>query len=402
MAILRPSRLRGFSPRLAGAAVLVSGILASPIAAAAVRAQEGAPSAPPPTPVRVAVAREESLAPRRKVFGELRPSRRVIVASEESGLVRELLVREGDLVERGAVLALLDSTRVELELAANAASLRAAEALAQERAAAAERERRDLALIQRAAEAGGTNPRELADAESALAIAEVQVVAARAAAGIVEEQGKLLAERLRDAEVRAPFVGVVTRKATETGAWIAAGGAVVELVDAVGLEGWFDVPQELLESAQKLVAGAGGLGAIEIRTANGGVLRAERVRIVPEIDPRSRTFHAVVDARNDGTLAAGLALHAFVPQGAPSAFTVVPKDALLYQGTNTSVLVVDRGVARPVPVRVAFPVGDSVALEPGSVAAGATVVVEGNERLMPGSPVAPIASPASASAEAAK
>jgi hypothetical protein len=63
---------------------------------------------------------------------------------------------------------------------------------------------------------------------------------------------------------------------------------------------------------------------------------------------------------------------------------------------------VDKGVAIPVPVRIAFPVGDSVALEGASaLVAGAQVVVEGNERLMPMAKVVPVAPSAPISAPAA-
>jgi len=51
-------------------------------------------------------------------------------------------------------------------------------------------------------------------------------------------------------------------------------------------------------------------------------------------------------------------------------------------------------------VRIAFPAGADVALEPGSLEEGAQVVVEGNERLRPMSPVAPIAAPVAAPAAA--
>jgi len=96
---------------------------------ATVSAQEGAPSGPPPTPVRVANATEESLAPRKRVFGELRASKRSTVAAEEGGIVREVLVREGELAQEGAVLVRLDDARVKLEIAANAAALDAAQAM---------------------------------------------------------------------------------------------------------------------------------------------------------------------------------------------------------------------------------------------------------------------------------
>ncbi|MCE2882370.1 MAG: efflux RND transporter periplasmic adaptor subunit [Planctomycetaceae bacterium] len=373
-------------------------------ASAAARAQDGAPQGPPPTPVRVAQVREEPLAPRRKVFGELRASRRTTLAAEENGIVRELLVRAGDTVAAGAVVARLDGSRLALEVRANAASLAAARATVAEREAAARRAARELELLGRAAAEGGTNPRELADAQSDLAVAEAQTLQAVAAVGVIEEQGAMLAKRVADLEVRAPFAGVATIRHTEIGAWVAEGGAVIDLADTATLEGWFDIPQELFEAAQALAqAGAASgerLRAIEIRTTLGARIAADAVRVVPEIEPRSRTFHAIaVVANADGKLAAGLAMNAFVPQGAPSPWTIVPKDALVYQGVNASVYMVVDGKAVPVGVRVAFPIGDEVAVEPGALPAGAQVVVEGNERLMPGATVAPIAS-APASTEA--
>jgi multidrug efflux pump subunit AcrA (membrane-fusion protein) len=47
--------------------------------------------------------------------------------------------------------------------------------------------------------------------------------------------------------------------------------------------------------------------------------------------------------------------------------------------------------AIPAPVEAAFPLGDRWAIRRGGVGAGEEVVVEGNERLMPMTPVAPIA-----------
>lgn len=368
-------------------------------------AQDGAPKGPPPTPVKVAKAREESLAPRKKVFGELRAQRRTTVAAEEGGIVREFLVSDGMRVRAGAPIARLDGTRLELEgkiLEANAAVARANLA---ERELGRARSDRDLELLKRAAAQGGTNPREIADAESDLAVAAALVVQSQAAVAVIEQQAALLAERRKDLEIVAPFEGVVTKRYAEAGAWVATGGAVVELVDSSHLEAWFDVPQEMFAVAQRLATaesqadGASELRTLEIQATTGVRVEATGIRVVPEIDAQTRTFHAIAMVREDpGNLAAGLALNAFVPQGPAAPYTLVPKDALVYQGVNTSVFVVRGGVAVPTPVRVAFPVGDDVALEAGAVATGDMVVVEGNERLIPGSAVAPIA----ASTEAKK
>jgi RND family efflux transporter MFP subunit len=371
-------------------------------------AQDGAPKGPPPTPVKVAAAREASLAPRRKVFGELRAQRRTTVAAEEAGIVREFLVQEGVRVRAGAPIARLDGSRLDLELGILEANTAVARATLAERELGARRSARDLELLRRAAEQGGTNPREIADAESDQAVAAAMVTQAQAAIAVLERQAALLAERRRDLEIVSPFDGVVTRRFAEAGAWIAAGGAVVEIVDSAHLEAWFDVPQESFAAAQRLAAAEGGqsseLRSLEIQTTTGVRVEATGLRIVPEIDAQARTFHAIAAVRDDpANLAAGLALNAFVPQGQLASWTLVPKDALVYQGVNTSVFVVRNGVAVPTPVRVAFPIGDDVALEAGAVAAGAAVVVEGNERLIPGSTVAPIeAKAAAAVGEAAR
>lgn len=389
-----------YDARMARALIPTLFALSLPFAAAAAAAQDastGAPKGPPPTPVRVAEVREESLAPRKKVFGELRAARRVTVATEEGGIVRELLVREGDSVAAGAVIARLDDARIRLEIAANAANLAVARAAVGERESQLARAQRDLDLVNRAAAQGGTNPREIADNESALAVAKAQLVQASAAIAVVEQQGAYLAKRLADLEVRAPFAGVVTTRHAERGAWIAAGGMVVDLVDTVNLEGWFDVPQEMYGAAVELSVQSQKHPSralpVDIETATGSTIDAVGMRVVPEIDQRSRTFHAVLGiGRDDGVaLASGIALTAYVPAGAQAPRLLVPKDAVLRGESGPFVYAVRDGIAVPVNVRIAFPAGPNVALEPGALAAGAKVVVEGNERLMPMSPVAPIA-----------
>ena len=357
-----------------------------------------APAGPPPTPVKVAAVRSEKLSPRKKVFGELHAAHRSVIAAEEGGIVREVLVHEGEKAAAGAVLVRLDDARLKLAAAANAASLSSARAAVIEREAMVARNERDFDLMKRAASQGGTSSREMSDSESAVAVARAQLEQAKAAVAIVEQQGALIAKRSADLEVRAPYAGVVTARHADIGAWVADGGAVVDFLGTEELEGWFEVPQELFGAAMDLVAQADKhltrAIPVEIETATGQEIPAVGIRVVPEIDPRSRTFHAVlrIMRKDDVPLAAGLALNAFVPQGAAANWTLVPKNALVYQGVNASVFMVDKGVAVPVPVRVAFPIGDSVALEgAGMLAAGALVVVEGNERLIPMSPVAPIA-----------
>jgi RND family efflux transporter MFP subunit len=372
-----------------------SSAFAAPAAVSVAVQEESASKGPPPTPVRVVKARSQALAPRKKVFGEIRAAQKTTVAAEGSGLVREFRVHEGERVAAGDIVARLDDTRIKLEIAVHAATLEAARATVAEREATVAREERDLDLLRRAAAEGGTNPRELADAESAVAVAHAQAAQARAAAVVIEQQGTILNDRLDDLVIRAPFAGVVTRRYSEQGAWIAEGGAVVDLLATDNLEAWFEVPQELYGAAVALAAeSAKGLSRavpMEIDTATNVVVPAISLRVVPEIDPRSRTFRAVLRiAPMKDALAPGLALTAFVPAGPTSPRVVIPKDAVLRGDAAPFVYVVRGGVAMPVNVRIAFPLAEEVALEPGELSAGDEVVTEGNERLMGPTPVAPI------------
>ncbi len=362
----------------------------------AARAQdEAAAHGPPPTAVRVAAVTEQPLAPRKQVFGELRPARFSTIASEESGIVRAVLVREGDLIERGAVIAKLDGTRMNIEVKMNLHNIASAEAMVAERSASLLMQQRQLELIRKASDEGATNPREILDAQSKSEIAKSQSEQVAQSLQALQKTKEMLTKRLGDLDLRAPFGGVVVKKHTEVGEWVAEGAPIIELAETAMLEAWFEVPQELFEAAVAEVARARreptNASPIDVRTSLQARVVGKAMRVIPAIDPRSRTFHAVLDVVNDnGALAAGLALTAYVPAGPTTPRLIIPKDALLRGEGGAFVYAVRGGVAVPVTVRVAFPVGDSVALEACTLANGEQVVVEGNERLMPMSAVVAI------------
>ena len=88
---------------------------------------------------------------------------------------------------------------------------------------------------------------------------------------------------------------------------------------------------------------------------------------------------------------------AYLPVGKEQEPLLLPKDALVYRPGGTGVMVVMgqdeggasvNGVAALMPVTVMFETDRDVAIAPGAVRPGAAVIVEGNERLFPGTPVA--------------
>jgi len=383
--------------------ILLAGLLAGLLLESGFGLPEAASAQAPPARVRVATVLEETIAPRRSVTAELRSPRIADVASVEPGIVVEVLVRDGEPIGAGEPIARLSDARLELELRIAEATLAAAEADVGERAAEERQAIRDLALVEESRAALAANERELLDAESVRDVAAARLEAARRSVAVERTRIAFLQRRLADLSIAAPFDGVVVERFVEVGQWLPPGGAVARLVEVDRLEAWISVPQSVLEREARDAAGNAMVSApfdregVSLRIdATGEVLELEAVRIVPQVSRRGRTFTAIGTIRNPGRrLLPGMSATAYVPLGEPRPWLVVPKDAVLFREGGATVWTVRPGregapSAVPAPVEMAFPLGDRWAIERGGVRAGDEVVVEGNERLMPMSPVAPV------------
>jgi RND family efflux transporter MFP subunit len=385
----------------------VRGALAAVLAAAAsgaAGAQQG-----PPTAVTVDAVRREPVREHRRVTGELRPMHRSRTATREAGLLVELPVTQGSRVAEGDLLARLDSSRVALDLRHAEAEQHAARGVVEERQAVLAWRQRSLELYQQSAQRGAANVKEMLDAES-----EERVAAARARQGereleVAAARVDLLRQRLADMTIVAPFDGVVVARLADLGEWVGEGAAIVELVSVGAIDAWLDVPQHLFGAA------GGGLAGVKVVVeATGLTVDAERLRVVPLVDPRARSF-SVVATLDDagGALAAGMSVVGWIPTGATAERLTISGDAVLRNEAGAYVYVARGGgapggapggegapaIAVPLPVRVLFPAGGRVVVEADGLNPGDAVVVEGNERLFPMMPV--IGLPASGGAGAA-
>lgn len=361
------------------------GLLAPPARASS------AAQGPPPTPVVVDAVREEVLAERRRVTGDLLPAQRSSVATQEAGLVVELAVREGELVERGALLARLDASRLEIERSLLDAQQQVTQAVVIERDSELEQERRDLESLLLLAERDAANPKELADARTALARATARLEQARLELAVIAARRKLLDRRIADTEIRAPFEGLVSRRRCELGEWLGAGSPVVELVSSLRLEAWIDVPQR---DFQALITQPGAI-RVEVE-ASGVVLMLESYRILGDIDRAARTFTVVAPLPPESRLAPGMSLRAEVPTSIEAKHLTLSNDALLRNevGNFVYVAVPDASgaghQALPMPVEVLFRTSERAVVRSPAIAPGMLVIVEGNERLYPTAAVRPM------------
>lgn len=322
-------------------------------------------------PVRTAEVETVTVKQTTGLVGTARAWRRSVVASEIEGRVAELMAEEGRAVQAGAPLARLDSELLAIEVSAAESSRAAARARH-------EQSRTRLERLRKLIEQNVVSEDELQTEQRREE--ELGHEAARA-----EEAVRRLKTSLEKKTITAPFDGIVTAKLTEVGQWVAAGGAVAELVDLSRVEVRVELPE-------RHVAGVEPGARVEARAdaLAGRAFEGVVVAVVPVADDMARTFPLRVEVPNaDGALKDGMLCRVEVPLEAEREALLVPKDAIIQRGDAAFVALVVDGRASIVPVLVGRGYDAKVEVSGASVRAGAVVVTRGNERLRDGAPVKP-------------
>ena len=322
--------------------------------------------------------------------GYVTPRRRATVSTQITGTLTQVLIEEGDHVQKGQVLARLEDSalRAGLDAArANLASAQAQVASAQAQLTQAQSdERRQAELL-----ASGMVTKAAGDqARTAVATAVAQLDARRREADAARAQLGQAQVNFDYSVVRAPFAGVVTEKAAQVGEIVSplsAGGGftrtgVGTIVDMDSLEIEVDVaeayigqvkpdmPAEAVLDAYPdwkipahviavIPAADRGKGTVKVRVA----LEQKDARLVPDIGVRVSFL-----ARKDATSAEPVraARGALVPasavvqrDGHAAVFVVVDGKAVLHAVTPATP---DIGTMKSIPAGIAA--GDRVVLAP--------------------------------------
>jgi HlyD family secretion protein len=170
----------------------------------------------------------------------------VDVATKLPGRLEEVRVNEGDRVERGQVVAVLDTDALEAQQRQAQAELRRARqerehalAVVEEHESELDFARRDLARLQRLSGSDRFVSEEQLDqartrlrtAEAALRATQIQVVATEAAIEAAQASIERIEVDIADSTLRAPRVGRVLYRLAEPGEVLGAGGKVLTLLD---------------------------------------------------------------------------------------------------------------------------------------------------------------------------
>jgi RND family efflux transporter MFP subunit len=297
--------------------------------------------------------------------GVVEAVRQATVGAQADGRVTELLVKAGDRVQAGQVLARVDARVAEQGVAASLSQVVQAEANLANARRQYERQR-ELAAQKFVSQSA------VDQAEAAFKAAQAEVATLKASAGQAATQRSF-------ATITAPFAGIVGATHVEAGDLATQGRALVTVFDPSDLRVTATLPQATLARWKRELPVTVELPAL------GRAVVAQRATVVPLADVKTHTVRVRLDLPAGEGLLPGQFARAQFPVGTVRAIAV-PPTALLKRGELTAVYVlaandrwllrqvrtgetlVDPGAGAVVEILAGLTEGDRIARDP--VAAG--------------------------------
>ncbi|MCP5082692.1 MAG: efflux RND transporter periplasmic adaptor subunit [Alphaproteobacteria bacterium] len=348
------------------------GLMVAGTAALHMRANaEVPPAANPPVSVHTqALKLADSYQITERFAGRLEPARQTQLSFERAGLVRQVMVEEGDKITKGAIVAKLDTAKLEAErqtLKAQGAELQA---------------RRDLAAatLKRQEDLNKKGWRSAQNYDEArFSLQEIDASMRRIDASIAS-----LDVDINKSVLRAPFAGTIASRTMDEGAVVAAGSNIVELLETaerhvrIGVSA--DAAATLKAGETHQFSAAGQMVA--------GTIIAKR----PDLDPRTRTVSVLFSLASQQPLPFGEIVELVLPRSVSAPGTWLPLSALTEGRKGLwSVLTVTQRDGAPVVEREAAEIlhidGDRVYVR-GTFTDGTRLLLDGTNRVTPGQQVA--------------
>jgi multidrug efflux system membrane fusion protein len=338
------------------------------------RSPGGGATAVPPVPVQTAVAQKLDVPRRIESIGSVQALRTVSVKSQVDGIIAEVKFKEGQDVNAGDLLVVLDRRPFENSLRSARADL--ATALAN-----AEQAQADLDRYRQLNERAAISNEEYVQYQTRAATTKAQLQAKEAAVANAELQ-------LGYAEIRAPIAGRTGQRLLHEGALVKANDnnfALVTINQLAPVSVTYAVPEGSLDEIRAAL-GAGRASVIVTERNTGTTHENGSLEFVDNtVDPSTGmvTLKAVFP-NTDQALWPGRFVYVVTQVGVDLGAIVVPSTAVLNSQAGSTVYVVkpDQTVELR-EVKVARTAGDNTLLSSG-LNAGDTVVTDGQLRLLPG------------------
>jgi len=264
--------------------------------------------------------------------GTTQPIDQTVVKGRVAGRLAEVLVREGDRVTAGQVLARFETTELQARMNERQSALEAARADARWTA----RDRSDketLANRNIVSQSAADQARATADNRASMvAVAEAQLDVAR--------------KNLADAEVKAPFDGVVGERIANQGESLPIDGKILALLDTSHVEIAAQMP-----AADVIRMKVGQVARVTLEGFGDRDFEGKITRISPTTQPGSRSIPVYVEiVDRHEALRGGLFATGSVTVQEKGHALAVPSSAMRKDDQGDYVLIVENGVLVRKPV----------------------------------------------------
>lgn len=286
--------------------------------------------------------------------GSLIASEAADIHTEIAGQIEKILFEEGQPVKKGDVLIQIDRSLVQTELSKAQATYEATAATF----------RRDDKLK----ESGYVSNQKWDLSRSDLQTAKSAVENARI--------------RLEKTAVRAPFDGVAGLRSFSVGDYAQVGQVLttIDTLDPLKLE--FSVPERYFTNIQIGQKITFGVDAWPGQTFEGSIYAID-----PRINPDTHNFSVKANIPNaDSRLRPGMYARIAIATATRTGVIMVPEEALIPQGNDSFVYVIEDGKAAMKQVTRGIRDNNRVEITEG-LEAGAEVITAGTMRIGPGMPV---------------
>jgi len=195
--------------------------------------------------VEVVAARLGEIRTTIHVTGTVKAAQETKLGTKVPGRVEKVNVDEGDKVNKGDALIVLEQTDFELAVRESEAAVKNARASVSVAEVNLEKANRDFERFAKLHKQSAVSEQSYEDIDTAKRVAEEKLKLARA--GLAQAAARLdsARQRLSDSVIRAPFAGVVVGKMTNEGEFVGAGGPpLVWLMDLSSVKVDVGVPEE--------------------------------------------------------------------------------------------------------------------------------------------------------------
>lgn len=355
-------------------------------------ATDGESEAGEPTPVRTVAAVRGSVDSHVDATANLRALRSVTILSRSEGVVRRMVVEEGDFVRQGQLLCQLDDRELQVDL--ELARQRLAQTRVQLESAQIVREK-----IQSQFAAKNIELKRNVDAlaEGLVSDTDVDLVRNQAAELSHDERSQettvreseyrveeLIAEiakvelQIEHARVTAPFTGTIVERSVDVGQSVRASDSLFGVASFSPL--YADV---FLSESESRAVKPGQTSEIRLDAAAASI-DGRIVRISPVVDDETGTVKVTVEIKSPtAQFRPGAFVRVSINTDTVENAVLIPKSAVLERDGETFVFVTDDETARRVPVEVGYENGSSVEIRSG-IGPGDLVVVAGQGALAEG------------------